>query len=67
MNKIEKEDIESLKQEELREEKFWKGYSYKLKEQISSENIFLEVEKFKVLKIKEKNNFFKKILKVLGF
>lgn len=67
MNKIEKEEIESLKQEELREEQFWKGYSNKLKEQIRSEDIFQEVQNFKTLKNKENKNFFKKILKTLGF
>jgi hypothetical protein len=67
MNKTEKEEIESLKQEELREEHFWQGYSNKLKEQIRSENIFQEIEKFKTLKNKENKNFFKKILKTLGF
>ena len=67
MNKTEKEEIESLKQEEIREEQFWKGYSNKLKEQVFSENIFQEVENFKKIKNKEKNNFFKKIFKTLGF
>ena len=67
MNKVEKEEIESLKQEEIREEQFWKGYSNKLKEQVRSENIFQEVENFKKIKTKEKNNFFKKIFKTLGF
>ena len=67
MNKTEKEEIESLKQEEIREEQYWKGYSNKLKEQIRSENIFQEVENFKKIKNKEKNNFFKKIFKTLGF
>jgi len=67
MNKTEKEEIESLKQEEIREEQFWKGYSNKLKEQVLSENIFQEVENFKKIKNKEKNNFFKKIFKTLGF
>ena len=67
MNKSEKEEIESLKQEEIREEQFWKGYSNKLKEQVLSEDIFQEVENFKNLKDKEKKNFFKKILKTLGF
>lgn len=67
MNKTEKEEIESLKQEELREEQFWKGYSNKLKEQIRSEDIFQEVQNFKTLKNKENKNFFKKILKTLGF
>jgi hypothetical protein len=67
MNKTEKEEIESLKQEELREEHFWKGYSNKLKEQIRSEDIFQEVQNFKTLKNKENKNFFKKILKTLGF
>jgi hypothetical protein len=67
MNKSEKNEIESLKQEELREEQFWKGYSNKLKEQIKTENIFQEVQDFKILKTKEKNNFFKKFLKTLGF
>lgn len=67
MNKTEKEEIDSLKQEEIREEQFWVGYSNKLKEQVRSENIFQEVENFKKIKSKEKNNFFKKILKTLGF
>ena len=67
MNKSEKEEIESLKQEELREEQFWKGYSNRLKDQVRSENIFQEVENFKNLKDKENKNFFKKILKTLGF
>lgn len=67
LNKKEQEEIESLKQEEIREEQFWKGYSNKLKEQIKSENIFQEVENFKTLKNRENRNFFKKILKTLGF
>jgi hypothetical protein len=67
MNKTEEQEIESLKQEKLREEQFWQGYSNKLKEQIRSENIFQEVQNFKTLKNKENKNFFKKILKTLGF
>ena len=67
MNKSEKEEIESLKQEEIKEEQFWKGYSSRLKEQVLSEDIFQEVENFKNLKDKENKNFFKKILKTLGF
>ena len=67
MNKIEKDEIDSLKKEELQEEQFWVGYSNKLKEQVKTENIFQEVQNFKMLKTKEKNNFFKKILKTLGF
>jgi hypothetical protein len=66
-NNEEEKEIQSLKNEELNEEKFWKGYSNKLKEQIRSENIFEEVQNFKTLKTKEKNDFFKKILKTLGF
>ena len=62
-----KEEINALKKEEQQEEHFWKGYSNKLKEQIKSENIFEEVESFKTLKNKEKNNFFKRLLKILGF
>lgn len=67
MNKEEQNEINSLKEEELREEKFWKGYSNKLKEQVLSEDIFQEVENFKSLKNKENKNFFKKIFKTLGF
>jgi hypothetical protein len=67
MNDSEKNEIESLKQEEIKEEQFWKGYSNKLKEQVKVENIFEEVENFKIQKTKEKNNFFKKFLKTLGF
>ncbi len=67
MNKEEQNEINFLKEEEIREEKFWKGYSNKLKEQVLSENIFQEVEKFKSLKTKENKNFFKKFLKTLGF
>lgn len=66
-SKKEQDEINSLKQEELREEQFWKGYSNKLKEQIKTENIFQEVQNFKSLKAKEKNNFFKKIINILGF
>lgn len=62
-----KEEINALKKEKEQEEHFWKGYSNKLKEQIKSENIFEEVESFKTLKDKEKNNFFKRLLKILGF
>jgi hypothetical protein len=60
-------EINALKKEEQQEEHFWKGYSNKLKEQVRSENIFEEVKNFNQLKIKEKNNIFKKIMKILGF
>jgi hypothetical protein len=60
-------EIEILKQEELQEEQFWKGYSNKIKEQVKTENIFEEVQKFHTDKEKEKNNFFKRFLKILGF
>ena len=63
----EQEEINLLKQEELKEEQFWKGYSSKIKEQVKSENIFQEVENFKKIKTEEQKNFFKKILKTLGF
>jgi len=66
-SKEEQNEIKLLKEEEIKETQFWSGYSNKLKEQIKSENIFEEVEIFKTLKNKEKNNFFKKILKTLGF
>lgn len=66
-SKEEQNEIKLLKEEEVKETQFWSGYSNKLKEQIKSENIFEEVEIFKTLKNKEKNNFFKKILKTLGF
>jgi hypothetical protein len=66
-SKEDENEIKLLKQEEVKEEHFWKGYSNKLKEQIRSENIFQEVENFKSLKNKENKNFFKKILKTLGF
>jgi RNA polymerase-interacting CarD/CdnL/TRCF family regulator len=66
-SKEEQNEIKILKEEEIKETQFWSGYSNKLKEQIKSENIFEEVEIFKTLKNKEKNNFFKKILKTLGF
>jgi len=66
-SKNEQDEINALKKEELQEEQFWKGYSNKLKEQIKTEDIFEEVQNFKLLKTKEKNNFFKKILKTLGF
>ena len=66
-SKEDENEIKLLKQEEVKEEKFWKGYSNKLKEQIRSENIFQEVENFKSLKNKESRNFFRKILKTLGF
>jgi len=66
-NNEEQKEIKSLQDEELKEEKFWKGYSNKLKEQVRSENIFEEVENFKNLKNKENKNFFKNILKTLGF
>ena len=39
----------------------------KLKEQVRSEDIFEEVKNFNQLKVKEKNNIFKKIMKILGF
>jgi hypothetical protein len=67
LNKEEQEEANILKKEELKEEQFWEGYSNKLKEQIRSENIFEEVKIFKTKKEKEKNNFFKKFLKTLGF
>jgi hypothetical protein len=66
-SKEEQDEIKILKEEELREERFWKGYSNKLKEQVLSEDIFQEVENFKRLKNRENKNFFKKILKTLGF
>ena len=66
-SKEEENEIKLLKQEELKEEHFWKGYSNKLKEQVRSENIFQEVENFKMLKNREDRNFLKKILKTLGF
>lgn len=62
-----KKEIDALKKEELQEEHFWKGYSNKLKEQVRSEDIFEEVKNFNQLKVKEKNNIFKKIMKILGF
>ncbi len=61
------QEINILKKEEIQEEKFWKGYSTKIKEQVKTEDIFQEVQNFKILKTKEKNNFFKKLLKTLGF
>jgi len=66
-SKEEQNEINILKEEQVKETQFWNGYSNKLKEQIKSENIFEEVEIFKTLKNKEKNNFFRKILKTLGF
>jgi hypothetical protein len=66
-SKEDENEIKLLKQEEVKEEHFWKGYSNKIKEQIRSENIFQEVENFKSLKNKESRNFFRKILKTLGF
>jgi hypothetical protein len=66
-SKEEENEIKNLKEEELKEEHFWKGYSNKLKEQIRSEDIFEEVKNFKNLKEKEDKNFLKKILKTLGF
>lgn len=66
-SKEEENEIKLLKQEELKEEHFWKGYSNKLKEQVRSEDIFQEVENFKMLKNKEDKNFFKKIFNILGF
>lgn len=66
-NNEEQKEIKYLQEEELKEERFWKGYSNKLKEQVRSENIFEEVKNFKTLKDRENKNFFKKILKTLGF
>jgi hypothetical protein len=66
-NSEEQKEIKSLQEEEIKEERFWRGYSNKLKEQVRSENIFQEIENFKTLKNKENKNFFKKILKTLGF
>jgi hypothetical protein len=66
-SKEEQNEINLLKEEELKEERFWKGYSNKLKEQVRSENIFEEVQNFKSLKNRENKNFLKKILKTLGF
>lgn len=66
-SKEEENEIKILKEEELKEERFWIGYSNKLKEQVRSEDIFEEVKIFKTLKNKENKNFFKKILKTLGF
>ena len=60
-------EINALKKEKEQEEHFWKGYSNKLKEQVRSEDIFEEVKNFNQLKINEKNNIFKKIMKILGF
>jgi hypothetical protein len=60
-------EINLLKNEEIKEEQFWKGYSSKIKEQVKTEDIFEEVQKFKISKEKEKNNFFKRFLKILGF
>ncbi len=60
-------EINALKKEKEQEEHFWKGYSNKLKEQVRSEDIFEEVKNFNQLKVKEKNNIFKKIMKILGF
>jgi hypothetical protein len=60
-------EINALKKEELQEEHFWKGYSNKLKEQVRSEDIFEEVKNFNQVKVKEKNNIFRKIMKILGF
>jgi hypothetical protein len=62
-----KQEIDALKKEEQQEEHFWKGYSNKLKEQVRSEDIFEEVKNFNQLKVKEKNNIFKKIMNILGF
>ena len=67
MDNEEKKEIESIKQEELKEQLFWEGYSNKIKQQIKNENIYQEVEHFKKIKNKENKNFFKKILKTLGF
>jgi hypothetical protein len=66
-SKEEQEEIKILKEEELKEEKFWKGYSNSLKQQIKTDNIFQEVQTFKNQQEKEKNNFFKKFFKILGF
>ena len=66
-SKEEHEEIKILKEEELKEEKFWKGYSNSLKKQIKTDNIFQEVQTFKNQQEKEKNNFFKKFFKILGF
>jgi len=63
----EEDEINALKKEKEQEEHFWKGYSNKLKEQVRSEDIFEEVKNFNQLKINEKNNIFKKIMKILGF
>ncbi len=63
----EKNEINALKEEQIKEEHFWKGYSNNIKQQVKSENIFEEVQKFESKKIKEKNNIFKKIIKILGF
>ena len=60
-------EINALKEEQIKEEQFWKGYSNKIKEQVKTEDIFEEVEKFQTSKEKEKNNFFKKFMKILGF
>jgi len=60
-------EINTLKQEEVKESQFWNGYSNKIKEQVKTEDIFEEVQKFKTSKEKEKNNFFKRLLKILGF
>jgi len=60
-------EINLLKNEEIKEEQFWNGYSNKLKEQVKTEDIFEEVQKFEEIKTKEKNNFFKKIMKIFGF
>ncbi len=67
MTSKEENEIKLLKEEEIKETQFWSGYSNRLKEQIKSENIFEEVKNFKTLKNKEKNNFFKRLLKILGF
>ena len=68
MDEIKEEmEINLLKKEEVKETQFWNGYSNKLKEQVKTEDIFEEVQKFKTSKEKEKNNFFRKILKTLGF
>ncbi len=66
-SKEEQNEINILKEEQVKETQFWSTYSNRFKEQIKSENIFEEVEIFKTLKNKEKNNFFRKILKTLGF
>ena len=67
MMKNEQDEIKLLKEEELKEEKFWQGYNNKFKEQVKNENIFEEVFEFKTIKEKDKKNFFKKLFNILGF